>query len=420
MARAATGLNDPTKPLATFLFAGPTGVGKTELAKQLALDLYGSTTEYVRLDMSEFAGKDDGVYKLIGGDSIWKNSDKGGRLTNALEAHPNAIILFDEFEKASEAVHNLMLQVLDEGRLTSGLRKTYDLTANILIFTSNAGMSSDGGPVGFGQGNAGRYVFSKEKFEETFPKELVNRFSSIVAFQPLSKAALQPILALKLKPYLQRLAKRGITLTLSDAARAHLVDLGYDPDMGARPLERAIAEALIGPLADRLLDNDAAREFTADVAGDGALAITAVAPKAPAGPRLVVDGAFNPHTGTYGYGAILTVGATVETLHEAGQDQARLPLRDFGGQMLGVVAGIRRAIALGADSLTIAYDYAGIEKWVTGAWHASQPLTREYQATMQDLAQQIALHFVYSPGTADDTKRRANDLAKQAAGLVQG
>ncbi|WP_127848545.1 AAA family ATPase [Lacticaseibacillus hulanensis] len=420
MARASLGFNNPNRPIASFLFVGPTGVGKTELAKQLALDLYGSETEYIKLDMSEFANPQDGIYKLIGGAPVWTGSKNGGKLTNALAAHPNAIVLFDEFEKASPDVHNLMLQVLDEGRITSGLGQVFSLKSNILIFTSNAGMESADVVAGFGQQNAEtRYVFSKDKFEETFPKELLNRFSSIVEFQPLAKSSLNEIFAIKMRRYYNLLAKQGISLKLDSKAQQHIIDLGYNPDMGARPLERAIDDALISPIADLMLANDAVKTITVTVGKSGKLKLTADSgvPKPTTDAVLYVDGAYNPKTDTYAYGAVLTTKGKNTELAGAGHDKTKTGMRDYGPQLDGVLAGLHKAIEFGITEITIVYDYNGVEGWAARDWQANNPSSQAYKKEVLDLQKKIKLYFVHQGGASTGLKRRANQLAKNVVGL---
>lgn len=415
--RASLGLNDPHKPIATFLFAGPTGVGKTELAKQLAVALYGKETEYIRFDMSEYIGREDSVYKLIGGAPIWRGSEQGGTLTNALKGHPNAILLFDEFEKASEQVYNLMLQILDEGRLTSGLGETISLTSNILIFTSNAGMENGDRPIGLGatQAQSG-YTFSTEKFSETFPKELQNRFSNIVEFQPLSKTSLQPILDLRLKRFYDHFTQLHITLQLTSAVKDRLIDLGYDPDMGARPLERTIDNALMDPIADFLLthgniaglkvaldqqNNFVVSEFTPPTA----------APTIDTAAVLYVDGAYDRQTNQAGYGGILKIG---EQTTEFSALSAEPQLRDFGGEMTAVTTGLQTAIAAGVKAITVIYDYQGIANWVNGTWRAKQPSTQAYRDTMAELQKKLTIHFLPRQPHENPENTRVTQLAKAA------
>ncbi|MFD1431561.1 AAA family ATPase [Lacticaseibacillus yichunensis] len=425
MARASVGLNNPHRPLATFLFVGPTGVGKTELAKQLTLALYGRETEYLRFDMSEFSSPEEGVFKLIGIASVYKNSERGGLLTNALREHPNAILLFDEFEKAARPVQNLMLQMLDDARLTAGDGQLFSLRSNIMIFTSNAGMAPSDMHVGFGNTEAGAdYAFSTEAFTKAFPKELQNRFSNIIEFKPISKPDLFKILEIKLKRFYQLFESQGISLSLTDAVKTKLVALGYKPDRGARPLERAIDDALMGPIADLLLTTEDTHQINVDVDEDDKIVARAAAIKVTppltfkTAAVLYVDGAFNPQTGTYGYGSVLAQDGKTDVISGAGQEKITLNLRDYGGEMAGVLAGLEKAQAANIKELTIVYDYNGIEGWGTGRWQANHPTAVAYRDKMAQLRNEMTLYFVHTRKETSAEMKEANNEAKKAVGLT--
>ncbi len=231
--RSRAGLSDPDKPIGSFLFLGPTGVGKTELARSLADFLFDDERAMVRLDMSEYMEKHT-VSRLIGAPPGYVGYDQGGQLTEAVRRRPYSVVLLDEVEKAHPDVFNVLLQVLDDGRLTDGQGRTVDFTNVVLVMTSNL----QGDPKDF------------------FRPEFINRVDDIVRFDVLTEADLEQIVDIQLATLVRRLADRRITLTVSDEAKAKLAKLGYDPAFGARPLKRVIQNEVADRLASSILDGE--------------------------------------------------------------------------------------------------------------------------------------------------------------------
>ncbi|GAA1128690.1 ATP-dependent Clp protease ATP-binding subunit [Citricoccus alkalitolerans] len=269
--RSRTGMADPSRPVGSFLFLGPTGVGKTELAKALAGSLFDDEDAMVRFDMSEF-GERHTVSRLVGAPPGYVGYDEAGQLTERVRRRPYAVILLDEIEKAHPDVFNLLLQVLDDGRLTDGQGRTVDFRNTVLIMTSNLGsefMSSGGSPLGFvsadaeaAQRDLRQKVMGRVK--EFMRPEFLNRIDDTVLFSPLSAAELRQIVGLQLGDSEQRLADQGITLEVDDAARDWIAEAGYEPAYGARPLRRVIQRELDDRVADLLVseavtDGDAVR-----------------------------------------------------------------------------------------------------------------------------------------------------------------
>jgi ATP-dependent Clp protease ATP-binding subunit ClpB len=247
--RARAGLQDPNRPIGSFIFLGPTGVGKTELARALALFLFDDDRAMVRIDMSEYQEKHT-VSRLIGAPPGYVGYDEGGQLTEAVRRHPYSVVLFDEIEKAHPEVFNVLLQLLDDGRLTDGQGRTVDFRNTVVIMTSNLGSSLWMG---------GKQVSREEimrALQSNFKPEFLNRVDEIIVFHPLQKDQLSKIVAIQLKRVEALLTERGFTLTVSDAARDYLAEVGYDPDFGARPLKRAIQRELQDPLALKLLNGE--------------------------------------------------------------------------------------------------------------------------------------------------------------------
>ncbi|MDX6660011.1 MAG: ATP-dependent Clp protease ATP-binding subunit ClpB, partial [Solirubrobacteraceae bacterium] len=257
--RSRAGLQDPNRPIGSFLFLGPTGVGKTELARALAEFMFDSEDAMVRIDMSEYMEKHS-VSRLIGAPPGYVGYDEGGQLTEAVRRRPYSVVLLDEIEKAHPDVFNTLLQVMDDGRLTDGQGRTVGFTNVVLIMTSNI----PGGRAGV---------------EEAFKPEFINRLDDIVEFQPLTREQIGEIVDLQVAKVAARLADRGVVIELSDAARELIGNLGYDPTYGARPLKRVIQKRLVDKLALALLEGEFTEGDTVRVdAADGELVFT----KAPA------------------------------------------------------------------------------------------------------------------------------------------
>ena len=252
--RARAGLNDEGRPLGSFLFLGPTGVGKTELTKAVAEFLFDDDNAMVRLDMSEFMEKHS-VSRLIGAPPGYVGYDEGGVLTEAVRRRPYQVILFDEVEKAHPDVFNVLLQVLDDGVLTDGQGRTVDFKQTLIILTSNLGSQALSQlPEGSDMVDAKRNVMDAVRAH--FRPEFLNRLDETVIFDRLARDDMDGIVTIQMSQLLKRLASRKINLALDDGARKWLADEGYDPVFGARPLKRVIQRALQDPLAEMLLAGD--------------------------------------------------------------------------------------------------------------------------------------------------------------------
>ena len=251
--RAKSGLKDPRRPIGSFLFLGPTGVGKTELARALAQFLFDDEAAMVRLDMSEDMEKHS-VARMIGAPPGYVGYEEGGALTEAVRRKPYTVVLFDEIEKAHRDVFNLLLQVLEDGRLTDGKGRTVDFRNTVAILTSNVGSHWIRELYGTGEEAIREKVM--EELHREFRPEFLNRIDEIVLFRSLGKGELARIVGIMLRELNARLADRKITVELSDAARERIAELGYDPTFGARPLRRAIAKHLEDPLALRILKGE--------------------------------------------------------------------------------------------------------------------------------------------------------------------
>jgi len=245
------GLSDPRRPIGTFLFLGPTGVGKTELAKALATFLFGSDDALLRIDMSEYMER-HAVARLIGSPPGYVGYEEGGQLTEAVRRRPYQVILFDEAEKAHPQVMNLLLQLLDEGRLTDGHGRTIDFKNTIIIMTSNVGSEY------FTTNLAENQIREKveEELKRTFRPEFLNRIDETIIFHPLSEEAILKIVDLKSKTLDERLREQGISITLTDEAKKVLAKKGYDPHYGARPLERVLKLLVENPLAMKIVSGE--------------------------------------------------------------------------------------------------------------------------------------------------------------------
>jgi ATP-dependent Clp protease ATP-binding subunit ClpB len=252
--RARSGLKDPKRPIGSFLFLGPTGVGKTELARALAQFLFDDERAMVRIDMSEYQEK-HAVSRLIGAPPGYIGYDEGGQLTEAVRRRPYSVVLFDEIEKAHPDVFNTLLQVLDDGRLTDGQGRTVDFKNVIVIMTSNVGshriLEYKGAYQGVEYGRMKDAVL--EELRQAFRPEFLNRLDEIIVFHALNEEHLKRIVDIQLMGLRSRLAERHISLQLTDAARTRLVRNGYDPSYGARPLKRAIQREIETPLAKQIL-----------------------------------------------------------------------------------------------------------------------------------------------------------------------
>ena len=250
--RSRAGLSDPKKPIGSFIFLGPTGVGKTELAKALAGFLFDTESAMIRLDMSEYMEKHT-VARLIGAPPGYVGYEEGGQLTEAIRRRPYAVILFDEIEKAHHDVFNVLLQVLDDGRLTDGQGRTVDFKNTVIIMTSNIGS-----PVILEAARSGGMTQGTREeimniLQREFRPEFLNRVDDIVIFEALSIHQMREIVDVQLNGLRARLAERRVTLELTNAAKDHLAGVGYDPAYGARPLKRAIGRELETPLAKKIL-----------------------------------------------------------------------------------------------------------------------------------------------------------------------
>ncbi len=270
--RARAGLQDPNRPLGSFLFLGPTGVGKTELTKALAGFMFDDDSAMVRIDMSEFMEKHS-VARLIGAPPGYVGYEEGGVLTEAVRRRPYQVVLFDEVEKAHSDVFNVLLQVLDDGRLTDGQGRTVDFTNTIIILTSNLGSQFI---AGLGEGEDVDSVEPQvmEIVRSHFRPEFLNRLDEIILFHRLGQDHMAPIVDIQVARVAKLLADRKVTLTLTDAARAWLGRVGYDPVYGARPLKRAVQRYLQDPLADLILRGDVPDGAMVKVdEGDGGLVL---------------------------------------------------------------------------------------------------------------------------------------------------
>jgi ATP-dependent Clp protease ATP-binding subunit ClpC len=260
--RSRAGLKDPKRPIGSFIFAGPTGVGKTLLAKALAEFMFGDSDAIIQIDMSEYMEKHN-VSRLIGAPPGYVGYEEGGQLTEKIRRRPYAVVLLDEIEKAHPDVYNTLLQIMEEGRLTDSFGRNVDFKNTIIIMTTNAGaeVTSYTNIFGFDRGRdeAGSYEQMKERLkvaiEKYFRPEFLNRLDDVIVFHALNKEDLKRIVDIELTKIRGRMTERGMELVLTDEAKDFLILKGYNPDFGARPLRRAIENLIENPLAEEILRN---------------------------------------------------------------------------------------------------------------------------------------------------------------------
>ena len=242
--KSRSGIKDPNRPIGSFIFLGPTGVGKTEVAKTLAYELFDDKSHMVRIDMSEYMEKFS-VSRLIGSPPGYVGYEEGGELTEAVRRNPYSIVLFDEIEKAHPEVLNLRLQILDDGRITDSNGRTVDFKNTIIIMTSNLGSE---------------YALEEKddlvmhELESTFRPEFINRIDEVIIFKPLSREVIYQVLDKIIREIEMRLSDKNIKIKLTDAARDYLVEIGYDVNYGARPLKRVVSRTLETILANKLIE----------------------------------------------------------------------------------------------------------------------------------------------------------------------
>ncbi len=280
--RSRAGLQDPDRPIGSFLFLGPTGVGKTELARALAEFMFDSQEAMIRIDMSEYMEKHS-VSRLVGAPPGYVGYEEGGQLTEAVRRRPYSVVLLDEIEKAHSDVFNTLLQVMDDGRLTDGQGRTVDFKNTVLIMTSNIPVKGEEGDADGTHASASADARLRGELLDFFKPEFINRLDDVVRFRPLTREQISEIVELQVDRVIARVAERGVRLTLSDDAKVLLGNLGYDPTYGARPLRRVIQKQLTDRLALALLSGEIREgdEVRVDVR-DGELALE---PRRAAAPR---------------------------------------------------------------------------------------------------------------------------------------
>ena len=260
--RNRVGLKDPKKPIGTFIFLGPTGVGKTELARSLARYMFDNDEALIRIDMSEYMEKFT-VSRLIGAPPGYVGYEEGGQLTERVRRKPYSVILLDEIEKAHPDIYNILLQVLDDGQLTDGLGRKVDFKNTMIIMTSNIGarqLKDFGDGVGFATANRVEHADENNKaviekaLKRTFSPEFLNRIDDVIIFNSLNKENIFEIIDILMKGVMKRLNNLGFSMELSAEAKDFIADKGYDQQFGARPLHRAIQKYLEDPLAEEILN----------------------------------------------------------------------------------------------------------------------------------------------------------------------
>jgi ATP-dependent Clp protease ATP-binding subunit ClpC len=273
--RNRAGLRDPRRPIGSFVFLGPTGVGKTELAKALAEVLFKTEDALIRIDMSEYMEKFS-VSRLIGAPPGYVGYDEGGQLTEKVRRHPYAVILLDEVEKAHADVFNILLQVMEEGQLTDSYGRRVDFRNTVLIMTSNVGATDvrSGQTLGFVKDEVAQFEAIKNKLMEnlkrTFMPEFLNRLDDAIVFRRLAREDMKEIVEILLRDFMKRLKVLDMEVTFTDDAKEVLIEKGFDPALGARPLRRAIQRHLEDPLSELLLQQGVNREAEIHVTADGA------------------------------------------------------------------------------------------------------------------------------------------------------
>ncbi len=302
--RARSGLKDPNRPMGTFLFLGPSGVGKTLLSKAIAEFLFSNEASLIQIDMSEYMEKHN-VSRLVGAPPGYVGYEEGGQLTERIRRKPYAVVLLDEIEKAHPDVFNMLLQIMEEGRLTDNVGRIVDFKNVILIMTSNIGadLIKSGGIQGFGYGNRDveKSFESMKKgllreVEKFFRPEFINRLDDTIIFRPLTRENLYSIIDIEIKKVTRRLVEQGISLETTSAAHDFLIEKGYNPDFGARPLRRAIEQYLEDPLSESILRGEYKNVSTIRIDRDGESLRFTVVPKEeppPAEPSAAVGGAAN-------------------------------------------------------------------------------------------------------------------------------
>src|SRR5205085_1272577 len=293
--RSRAGLKDPKRPIGSFLFLGPTGVGKTELARALAAELFGSADAMIRLDMSEYM-EPHTVSRLFGSPPGYVGHEEGGQLTEQVRRRPYSVVLFDEVEKAHPEVFNALLQIMDDGRLTDGQGRTVDFKNTVVILTSNVASADlrKAGRLGFSTRRPADVTAPDEGMKSTalaglkraFRPEFLNRIDQVVVFHALTHKDLRQIVDLLLREVAARLREQGITLEVGDDVRAFLMDEGYSEEYGARPLRRAIQSHVDDALADAILAGELRPGLTACLAlADGSLHVVPVEATPPPPPH---------------------------------------------------------------------------------------------------------------------------------------